>query len=107
LSTYVEWLAPLMFEQLEPPAPQRRHWYEYVIGVVPFQEPELAVSVEPTVAEPEIVGGVWLDGAVLLAALPVPAAPKTAPIASAAAASDAAVIPRFMCIDTRTPPNGQ
>ena len=46
-----------LFEQLPPFWPQRRHWYEYVIGVVPFHEPELAVRTEPTLVLPLIAGG--------------------------------------------------
>ena len=58
---------PLMLEQLPPFGPQRRNWYAYVIGVVPFHEPELAVSTEPTVVAPLIVGGDWFVGAASLA----------------------------------------
>ena len=56
-NVYVDLFAPLMLEQLPPFWPQRRHWYAYVIGVVPFHEPELAVSTEPTVVAPLTVGG--------------------------------------------------
>ena len=45
-----------MSTQLAPFAAQRRHWYAYVIGVVPFHVPDDAVSVEPSVVVPEIVG---------------------------------------------------
>ena len=48
--------------QLAPLESQRRHWYAKVIGWVPLHAPGLAVSVCPTVAVPEIVGGDVLPG---------------------------------------------
>src|SRR3954462_2061370 len=66
-----------MLEQLPPFWPQRRHWYAYVIGVVPFHEPELAVSTEPTVGVPVTVGGDWFVGAASLAAIEKPATAST------------------------------
>ena len=83
-----------MSEQLAPPAPQRRKWNAKSIGAVPLHEPELAVSVEPTVVVPEMAGGDVFVGADALAALPVPAAETKATIASDATPSTAAVSPR-------------
>jgi hypothetical protein len=76
-SVYVDLFAPPMLEQLPPFGPQRRHWYEKVIGVVPFHEPELAVSTEPTVAVPLIVGGDEFVGAASPAAVEKPATAST------------------------------
>jgi hypothetical protein len=71
----------------------------YVIGVVPAHVPVDDVSVEPSSAVPEMVGGVWFVGTEVPAALPEPAPPKAAPIASALTAISAAVPPRrAMCL---------
>ena len=45
--------------------------------MVPFHEPELAVSTEPTVVVPLIVGGDWFVGAASLAAIEKPATAST------------------------------
>ena len=61
-SVYADAVAPAMFEQLVPPLVQRRHWKAYEIGAVPVQAPVDAVSVCPSVAVPEIVGGAVFAG---------------------------------------------
>jgi hypothetical protein len=61
-----------MFEQLPPFSSHRSHWYRYVIGSVPVHVPLFAVSVEPTFAVPEMVGGDVLCGAAAGAAEPTP-----------------------------------
>jgi hypothetical protein len=75
-----------MLSQLVPFVLQRRHWYVYVIGVVPLHEPDVAVSVLPSCVEPLIVGTDWFDGADELAPLDTPATTRTvtAPAASKA-----------------------
>ena len=60
-STYVLSVAPPIFEQLPPSASQRRHWYMNVVGE-PLHVPLLVVSVLPSWAVPEIVGGDWFAG---------------------------------------------
>src|SRR5215468_1745824 len=63
VSVYELAVAPEMSEQLPPPWSQRRHWYEKVNGVVPFQVPFEVVRALPTAVVPEIVGGWVLLGA--------------------------------------------
>ena len=55
-STYVFSVAPPIVAQLPPSLSQRRHWYVNVVGV-PLHVPLLVVSVLPSWAVPEIVGG--------------------------------------------------
>src|SRR5204862_3033275 len=55
-STYVFEVAPATSAQFAPPSPQRRHWYENVIGCVPPHEPLRAVIVEPSRATPPTDG---------------------------------------------------
>jgi len=89
-SSYVFPVAPLMLEQLPPVRLHRRHWYANVIGSVPVHLPGSAVSVEPTVGVPEIVGGSVFVGFTWAAALP-DSGPLSATAPNAAsAASDAA-----------------
>ena len=52
-----------MSAQLAPVESQRRHWYEYVIGVVPLQLPGAAVSPDPTTIVPLIDGADVFAGA--------------------------------------------
>ena len=83
-STYVLSVAPPMFEQLPPLASQRRHWYTNEVGE-PLHVPLLVVSVLPSWAVPEIVGGDWFPGAAWgAAAPPVSARPATAASRSSA-----------------------
>ena len=56
-------MAPATSAQLPPAESQRRHWYEYVIGVVPLQPPADAVNPDPTTAVPLIDGADVLAGA--------------------------------------------
>ena len=60
---YVDAVAPEIAAQLFPAALQRCHACAYVGWDWVFQEPVVAVSVEPTVGDPEIVGGEVLCGA--------------------------------------------
>jgi hypothetical protein len=53
-----------MSRQLAAAESQRRHWYLRLIGVLPVQVPAFTVSVSPSVAVPEIVGGLEFVGAV-------------------------------------------
>ena len=55
-STYVFSVAPPMVAQLPPSLSQRRHWYVNVVGAL-LHVPLLVVSVLPSWAVPEIVGG--------------------------------------------------
>jgi len=68
VTTYVDPVAPEMTGQFEPSgapplASQRTHWKLKLIGVAPDHEPLEAVSVEPTLALPEMVGSAVLSGA--------------------------------------------
>ena len=84
-------MAPVILEQLPPSLSQRFQANVYVTGAVPSQVPFVAVSVEPSFAEPEMVGGAVFEGLTALAAWPSRAAPKTAPIVSAEMAISSAV----------------
>jgi hypothetical protein len=57
-------VAPAMSPQLLPAESQRRHWYEYAIGVVPLQLPAVAVNEEATTALPPIDGAEVFVGGV-------------------------------------------
>ena len=97
-STYVFSVAPPMVAQLPPSLSQRRHWYVNVVGVL-VHVPLLVVSVLPSWAVPEIVGGdVLPGGACGAAAPPVSARPATAASRSSApiAASPSTFIFIFM-----------
>src|SRR6266487_5860025 len=52
----------MMFTQFAPVLSHRCHWYAYVIGAVPDQVPGAAVSICPSRAVPEIVGGATFSG---------------------------------------------
>jgi fructose-specific component phosphotransferase system IIB-like protein len=82
-TTRVVPVAPTMSAHEAPAVSHRRHWYVNVIGASPAQEPDVAVNVFPTAAEPAIVGSdVFLgDSAAALA--------SAEPLASAAAAARA------------------
>jgi hypothetical protein len=67
LRTYVLSVAPPMSAQLPPFWSQRLHWYANVIGWLPLHVPAFAVSVCPTAAEPETVGGFVAAGFVAAA----------------------------------------
>jgi hypothetical protein len=87
--------APLIERQFPPPPPQRRHWYSKVMGVDPDQLPVDALSVCPTAAVPEIVGGDVLVGAAWVEAT-IPEAPLSA--VSAELATATARYPRMRLI---------
>jgi hypothetical protein len=52
-----------MFTQLAPALSHLRHWYVYVIVADPVHVPFAAVSVDPSLAVPEIVGSTEFAGA--------------------------------------------
>lgn len=54
--------APAIAVQV-PGAVQPHHWYANAIGKVPVHVPQVAVSVCPTLAQPEIVGTAVFTGA--------------------------------------------
>ncbi len=56
-------VAPATSAQMAPVESQRRHWNEYVIGVVPLQPPDDAVNPAPTTAVPLIDGAEVFAGA--------------------------------------------
>jgi hypothetical protein len=66
-----------------------------VIVSVPDHWPRFAVSVEPTAAVPEMVGGDVFRGATRLAAVPTPARTTTVVIPATTRATAAATRPRF------------
>lgn len=96
---YAEVVAPLMVAQSEPSsAPpddeQRTHWYVIVWGLG-LQVPAVAVSVEPTLGLPEIVGSDVLSGASALAATPSPEVnPTERPTTAAAKPINRSALPR-------------
>jgi hypothetical protein len=58
-------VAPSIFAQLSPAASQRLHVNAKLVGA-PSQLPWVAVSVEPTCSEPEMVGAAVFVGAAAL-----------------------------------------
>jgi hypothetical protein len=64
-SVYVLPVAPTIVAQLSPFASQRSHVHAYEVGL-PLHVPLLAVRVEPTWSEPEIVGAAVFVGAAAL-----------------------------------------
>jgi hypothetical protein len=70
--------APVMSAQLAPAESQRRHWYEYAIGVEPLQLPGAAVSPDPTSVVPLIDGADVFAGADPLGGVGSPPPPPSA-----------------------------
>jgi hypothetical protein len=88
-SVYVLSVAPLMAAQAPPDWSQRSQRYVYVIGAVPVHVPFDAVNVEPTVADPLIVGSAVFAGGV---------APETTPVFADACVA----VPAELCAVTLT-----